>query len=86
MAKKKGVKKSMAKKSVMMDSSMSCNCDRYWGRGYGMVKLASMAFILFLITVWPAAMNLVHRIHWGWFLGATILFGAIAMKRLCWMK
>ena len=39
-----------------------------------LLKLASMAFILFLITVWPAAMELVHSIHWGWFLGATIVF------------
>ncbi len=29
-----------------------------------LLKLGSMAFILFLIRVWPAAMQLVHRIHW----------------------
>ena len=39
-----------------------------------LIKLTSMAFILFLIRVWPAAMTLVHNIHWGWFLGATIVF------------
>lgn len=38
-----------------------------------MIKTGSAAFILFLITVWPAAMDLVHRIHWGWFLAATVL-------------
>jgi uncharacterized membrane protein YiaA len=38
------------------------------------IKLASISFILFLITVWPAAMNLVNKIHWGWFLAATIVF------------
>ena len=39
-----------------------------------LIKLTSMAFILFVITAWPAAMNLVHSIHWGWFLAATIVF------------
>ena len=39
-----------------------------------LTKLSTAAFVLFLITVWPAAMDLVHNIHWGWFLGATIVF------------
>lgn len=38
-----------------------------------LLKLSSMAFILFLITVWSAAMALVHKVHWGWFLAATVL-------------
>jgi len=38
------------------------------------IKASTAAFVLFLITVWPAAMNLVHSIHWGWFLAATIVF------------
>jgi hypothetical protein len=38
------------------------------------IKAGTAAFILFLITVWPAAMALVHSIHWGWFLAATIIF------------
>ena len=38
-----------------------------------LTKISTAAFILFLITVWPAAMDLVHRIHWGWFLGVAIL-------------
>ena len=41
---------------------------------FKLMKLSSMAFILFLITVWPGAMALVHKIHWGWFLGAMVLF------------
>ena len=41
-----------------------------------LIKLASASGILFLITVWPAAMNLVHKIPWGWFLGAMIVFAA----------
>lgn len=39
-----------------------------------LIKLSSAAFILFLITVWPAAMELVHSVHWGWFLVAMIVF------------
>ena len=38
--------------------------------------LGGMAFILFVITVWPAAMNLVHSVHWGWFLAAMLIFAA----------
>ena len=39
-----------------------------WG-----VKLATAAFVLFLITVWPAAMNWVQSVHWGWFLGVAVI-------------
>jgi hypothetical protein len=85
MVKKKS--KSSASKKAMMHSDMSC-CDGYFGHGHGMIKLTSMAFILFLITVWPWAMQLVHSIHWGWFLGATVIFGASAMGKMCrhWKK
>ncbi|MCK5608821.1 hypothetical protein KAR91_43510 [Candidatus Pacearchaeota archaeon] len=42
----------------------------------GLAKLSAMAFVLFLINVWPAAMTLVHSIHWGWFLVAFVIFAA----------
>ena len=70
--KKKSVKKKVSRKPAMKSKK---KCD--WSLIF--VKLSAMAFILFLITVWPAAMNLVHKIHWGWFLGATIVFCAIKM-------
>jgi len=54
-------------------------CCWFWGMFW--VKLCAMAFILFVITAWPAAMNLVQSIHWGWFLGATIVFWLLAMVR-----
>ncbi len=47
------------------------------------MKLSVIAFILFLITVWPGAMALVHNIHWGWFLGAMIVFCVIGCRRFC---
>lgn len=50
-----------------------------------LIKLGSAAFVLFLITVWPAAMELVHSIHWGWFLGATLVLGARPYMR-AWGK
>lgn len=46
-----------------------------------LIKLASVTGILFLITVWPAAMDLVHSIHWGWFLGAMIVFALRPFKK-----
>ena len=61
-------KKDSCKCSCGMKMRSYCNCD------IGFIKLASIAFILFLITVWPAAMDFVQRVHWGWFLGAMILF------------
>jgi hypothetical protein len=62
---------------------------KMWKRGLkkldiwdiGLVKFSSMAFILFLITVWPAAMTWVHSVHWGWFLAATIVLAARSVKR-----
>ena len=47
-----------------------------------LTKLSTAAFILFLITVWPAAMNLVHSIHWGWFLGAAVIFAFRPAKKV----
>ncbi len=40
-----------------------------------MIKLASASFILFVITAWPAAMNVIAGVHWGWWLAFTALFG-----------
>lgn len=91
--KKKSMKKSMPKKSMktnskMMKSDMSCGCGSgYFGKGYGCVKLASMAFILFLVTVWmnPVGQWLI-RVHWGWYLGIFVIFSAIAMAKMCKCK
>ena len=48
------------------------------------IKLATAAFILFLITVWPVAMTWVNGVHWGWFLGITILAGLKPFSK--WLK
>lgn len=47
-----------------------------------LIKLTAVSATLFLITVWPAAMELVQGIHWGWFLGAMIVFGLRPFKKL----
>ncbi|MEN7982554.1 MAG: hypothetical protein ABFQ65_03845 [Nanoarchaeota archaeon] len=47
-----------------------------------LIKLASASGILFLITVWSAAMTLVHSIHWGWFLGVAILAALRPWKKM----
>ena len=74
-------RKSKAKKSApKMAAKKTCG----WHSEMYFTKLSAMAFILFLITVWPAAMNLAQSIHWGWFLGATIVFGFLAMRKHCW--
>lgn len=75
MAKKKKVSK-VLEKNV-------CDSNGYCAHRVVGIKFAAMAFILFLITVWPALMDLVHRIHWGWFLGAMVLFGVGAANRNC---
>jgi len=49
----------------------------------GLTKLSIAAGVLFIITVWLATMNLVHKIHWGWFLAAMIIFAIRPMKRFC---
>ena len=46
-----------------------------------LIKLSTACGILFLITIIPALMNLVHKIHWGWFLGALIVFAVRPMKK-----
>jgi hypothetical protein len=48
-------------------------------------EAAMITFALFVITVWAGAMELVHKIHWGWFLGATIVLIARPCYRF-WLK
>ena len=34
----------------------------------GLIKWSSMAFVLFVISAWPAFTNWVITTHWSWFL------------------
>jgi len=47
------------------------------------IKAGTAAFVLFLITVWPALHDLVMRVHWGWFLGATLILMWKPLKKYC---
>ena len=38
-----------------------------------LIKLSVAAFVLFVITVWPAAMNWVHSVNPWYFLAAAII-------------
>lgn len=44
-------------------------------------KLSIIAFVLFILSLWPLLMNWVVSVHWGWFLGAAILFGLRPLRR-----
>jgi hypothetical protein len=72
--KKKSVNRS--KKTNVSNNEMA-NCNETTCYSWLWAKLSVAAFVLFIITVWDGAMQLVHRIHWGWFLGATIIFCVI---------
>lgn len=75
MAKKKTKKKVVESKFCGVSDGCSCNifC----------IKMAVIAFTLFILTVWPVVRIRLLNIHWGWYLGIMIVFGAIAMKRSC---
>jgi len=62
---------------------MKCNLKKMDYTDVCLIKLASMAFILFLITVWPAAMQLVHRIDWWWFLIAAVVLAIRPCTKCC---
>jgi len=48
-----------------------------------LIKFTSMAFVLFLITVWPGLHNLIMQAHWGWYLAAMVLLAIRPMKKMC---
>jgi len=53
----------------------------------GLFKLATISLVLFLLTVWQGLHDLVMRVYWGWYLAATIIFGAlICSKHNCRCK
>jgi hypothetical protein len=46
-----------------------------------LTKLSTTAFVLFLLTVWPALLELVLRLHWGWYLAIGILAALRPIKK-----
>jgi hypothetical protein len=75
----------MAKKSVKKEVKGE-ECCSVHGHHCGYVfllKIAAMAFILFLITVWPWLNRVLLSVHWGIYLGIVILLMIVAMTRCC---
>jgi hypothetical protein len=75
MAKRKKERKVADKESCEYSG---CHCK------WGMLKLASMAFILFLVTVWPAVGRWLIGVPWWVYLIIFVVFGGAGMCRGCW--
>lgn len=63
-----------------------CNMHGHHGCKVFLIKIASMAFILFLITVWPWLNKILLGIHWGVYLGIVLFLMIVAMARCCKKK
>jgi hypothetical protein len=46
-----------------------------------LIKLSVAASILFVLSIWPAALNWVGNTNYWWFLIAFIIFAIIPMKK-----
>lgn len=75
MAKRRKAHKAMNKEVC---EANSCRCYNVFA------KLSSMAFILFLVLVWPTVGEALLSVHWGWYLGIFVVLGAAAMINKCW--
>ena len=51
----------------------------------GLIKLSVVAIVLFLITIWPALMNLVTSVNPWYFLVAFVIFAARPFYKF-WVK
>ena len=51
-----------------------------------LIKLTAIAFILFLMTVWPALGVSLLSVHWGIYLGLTVLLMIVPMAKYCKKK
>ena len=87
MPKKESMKKKPVEKGKAMEKGKEkepCTIDEKCRCDIALIKLASMAFILFLVTVWPAVGNWLVGVPWWVYLIITVVLGAIAMKRVYW--
>ncbi len=77
----------MAKRKVQKKASeKSCETHGCHCRN-GMIRIGAMAFILFLVTVWPAVGNwLIRAVPWWVYMIIWIVFcgAAMGMKDKCW--
>jgi hypothetical protein len=75
----------MAKKrSANKEVKEEC-CSMYGNHGCKifLVKIAAMAFLLFLMTIWSSLSTALLSVHWGIYLGIVIVLIIIAMTGCC---
>ena len=48
-----------------------------------LIKLAVAVFVLFVITIWPAAMTWVHSVNPWYFFAAFVIFFVRPFYRIC---
>ena len=80
------VKKRGTKKVVEEEGEKCCSMYGHHGCKVFLVKIASMAFLLFLMTVWGGLRTALLSVHWGIYLGIVLLLIIVAMTRCCKKK
>lgn len=78
MAKKRSEKKVVEKECCGMYEQHGCKIF--------LVKIAAMAFLLFLMTVWGGLRTALLSVHWGIYLGIVILLMIVGAARCCKKK
>ncbi|MFH1503264.1 MAG: hypothetical protein ABIE36_01250 [Candidatus Diapherotrites archaeon] len=76
MAKKRSAKKNVEEEGKYMDKSC---CHSFIS-----MKLAVVALLLFLLTAWPGLNAILLSVHWGWYLGITVLLIILGCIRHSW--
>ena len=76
-------KNNIKKKKVIAKKGMCCAeiKNLTWG-DLKLFKLSTVAFVLFLITVWPTLLDFIFMVHWGVYLIVAILFAWKPMRKL----
>jgi len=77
----------MAKRKVQKKTSEknSCEANGYCCCKWFSVKISAMAFLLLLLVIWDWLRVKLLNLHWGWYLGIMLVFGAIAIgNKECW--
>jgi hypothetical protein len=72
MAKKRGFKKENC------DMHGHCSCKVFF------IVFATIAFLLLLLTIWPAFGLALLQVHWLWYLGLTVLLMILILSKNCW--
>jgi len=80
------VKKRGAKKVVEEGEEKCCSMYGQHGCKVFLVKIASMAFLLFLMTVWVGLSTALLSVHLGIYLGIVLLLMIFSMTKYCKKK